>query len=262
MFWHRIAAYIPDRLEHAVETGYTVFAEYERNGTIVYCDCPVCMTAETAHQLSTLPLREIPATLLAEYTNSAHGYDHGQIETEFKALLPRYLDCLANCEPPHDDSIDTCLSRLSHASYATRWPDAERDAINAFFDAYLAACLFQLGLDEWPAGYWLSFDVGQILNMVAIAGGDIDRLLNEFDRGPDPEAAVHMASLRRDVRWRNGAPYWHSYFLEGDHADVSDRVGAWLMRDSVTERILAAPAQLEDPDFDHVIEIGLSAARD
>lgn len=257
MFWNQITPRITARLQRAVDDAYRVFAPYRRTGTIIHCDCSVCMTPEVAAQLSTLPLRAISAALLAEYTNSAHGYDTGAIEREFMCLLPRYLDLIAHCEPPHYDALDVCLQRLRLADYRKRWSAPEREAVDGFFDAFLAASLEQLGLAKWPVGLRLEFDMGEVLNMTVTAGGDLQRVLAEFDRGPDPQAAVHMAHLRGDVHLTAGGPYWHSAFLEGE-LDANARViGVWLMRERVTERILNAADLLNDSDYDDTLAAGL-----
>ena len=58
MFWKEIDAFIPEPLAAAVEAAYGVFARYTLSGVIVHCDCPVCMTAETAQALSKRPRME------------------------------------------------------------------------------------------------------------------------------------------------------------------------------------------------------------
>ena len=257
MFWDKIDPHIPEPLQAAVDRAYTVFARYTVSGIIVHCDCPVCMSEEVAQQLSTLPLKEISPALLGEYTNSAHGYDTGDIEREFKHFLPRYLDLIAQCRPPSPlDLLAPCLARLGEAGYRTNWPADEAAAIDAFFVAFVEASVFQLGLARWPAGMRLEYDMGEVLIMIVRAGGDLGAALAAFDASPDPQAAVHMASMRRDVHAHNGRVFFHDAFLE-DYPDAADTIGLFLMRDSVDERILDAPALLDDPDFDDVLELGM-----
>lgn len=256
MFWKEIDAFIPEPLAAAVEAAYGVFARYTLSGVIVHCDCPVCMTAETAQALSTRPLKEISPGLLAEYTNSAHGCDHGRIEHEFKHFLPRYLDLIAQCDPPSALDLAPCLDRLGHAGYRVRWPAAEAEAVDRFFAEYLKACVFQLGLVRWPAGLRLAFDLDEVLIMIARAGGDFDAALAAFDDSGDPEAAVHMASLRRNVAWQDGDPVYRDPFLE-EYPEAAGKLGAFLVRDSVSTRILGAAALLDDADYDDVLDLGL-----
>lgn len=254
MFWEDIEPKLTPRLEAAVETAYAVFGKYRLSGTIVYCDCSVCMSAEVAGKLSALPLKDISSSLLAEYTNSAHGYDTETIEPQFKHFLPRYFELIANCDPPSHLGLETCLTRLH--GYRQSWPPKEVEAVDAFFDAFVAASVDQLGLLEWPVGLRLEFDMGEVLGMVVLAGGDLERALAEFEKAPDPQAAVHMASMRGDVRFRKLAPYFDNAHYE-QFPEAAERVGAWLMRDAVAERIVAAADKLENPDYDDVLSLGV-----
>ena len=254
MFWEEIDPILTDRLTASVETAYEVFSPCQLHGTITYCNCPVCMTDETAIELSTRPLKEISATLLAEYTNSAHGYDRKTIEPQFKYFLPRYLDLIAHCDPPSHLDLDTCLTRLE--GYQENWLTKEVETINEFFNAFIESSLYHLYLIEWPVGPRLEFDMGEVLTMVVLAGGDLDRCLQTFDKGPDPETAVHMAALRADVQIKNGNPTYHNVHLEA-HPQAAQKIGTWLHRKSVSERILKAPELLNDPNYDDVIELGM-----
>lgn len=253
MFFEDIEPLTSDRLAEAISQSYKVFAKYRKSGTIDHCDCSLCMTNEDAKLLSTLPLEDISSELLAKYTNSAHGEN----EFQFKHFLPRYFDLIAQCDPPTDMScIDVCLARLGSARYRKKWPSAEVQIIDEFFDAFMETCLYQLLLVKWHSGWKLEFDIGEVLSMVVLAGGDIERVLDVFERGADPEAAVHMASLRKEVKYRKGIPQYNNEFLKESPA-AAKRIGEWAMRDEVTERIKAASKLLDDPNYDDVISGGL-----
>jgi len=256
MFWDEIEPIITDRLKVAVDEAYKVFASYPMRAPLIYCDCNVCMTPEQARALVSTPLREIPQGLMSEYTNSAHGYDRELIEPQFKYLLPRYLELIADCKPPGQLDIETCLDRLGSAGYRTSWAASEVEVIDAFFDAFVEANLGNLYLDKWPVGLRLEFDMIDVLVMVVRASGDLERVLGVFDKAPDPEAAVHMASMRAGVEIRDGRQLYRSAFLDDCPAQAA-RIGEWLMRDSVTERILEAADLLDDPSYDDVLELGL-----
>jgi hypothetical protein len=255
VFWEDVEPNLTPRLNDAVAKAYDVFGKYRLSGTIVHCDCSVCMSAEVAAKLSSLPLAQIDASLLAEYTNSAHGYDTGTIEREFKHFLPRYLQLIANCDPPSNLGLETCLVRLR--GYRDRWPAREIEAVDAFFDAFLTASLDQLGLAEWPVGLRLQFDMGEVLGMVALAGGDLERVLAQFEAGSDPQAAVHMASMRLHVRVRKGRSYFDNAHYE-EFPEAATHVGEWLMRDEVAERILAAHEAFDDASYDDIFNLAIS----
>lgn len=257
MFWEDIEANLTPRLSQAVANAYRVFATYRLSGTIVHCNCPVCMSEEVARKLSSLPLEDIDASLLAEYTNSAHGYDRTVIEPQFKHFLPRYLELIANCDPPSHLGLETCLVRLD--GYRDAWPAKEVDAVDQVFDAFIAASVEQLGLLDWPVGKRLEFDMGEVLGMIVLAGGDLDRALGELDKAPDPQAAVHMASMRGDVGFRKGALIFENAHYD-EHPEAAARLAAWLMRESVTQRIVAAHEALQNPDYDDVLDLGLTSS--
>jgi hypothetical protein len=254
MFWEEVEPNMTPRLETAVAQAYDVFAGYALAKPLIYCDCNVCMSDEVAVQLSTLPLRDIAANLLAEYTNSAHGYDRTDIEPQFKYFLPRYLDLIAHCDPPSDLGLETCLDRLS--GYREHWPEPEVKAVDEFFDAFLEASVHQLLLLEWPVGLRLEFDMGELLGMVIRAGGDLERVLAVFDGCPDPAAAVHMSSMRSNVEMRGDTPHFRNAHYD-DYPDAARRLAEWLGRDSVTERIMAAHDLLQDPDYDDILNMGI-----
>lgn len=250
MFWEDVEPYMTPRLEAAVERAYTVFAKYRLTTPLIYCDCGVCMGEGAAERLSSLSLREIPSSLLAEYTNSAHGYDRTNIEPQFRYFLPRYLDLIAHCEPPSHLGLATSLDRL--AGYRDHWPAEEAETINEFFDAFLEASVHQLLLLEWPVGLELEFDMGELLGMIIRAGGDLERVLNVFDHCPDPDAAIHMANMRTEIKTRCGTPcYTNAYY--SNYPEASRRVAEWLSRESVTLRIMVAHDMLQTPDYDEIL---------
>lgn len=251
MFWDRVEPHITPRLESAVERAYRVFDHYRLSGTIIHCDCPVCMTEETARKLSVLPLKEIDAPTLAEYTNSAHGKGPGQIEYEFKHFLPRYFDLIAQCQPPSHLDLDLCLDRLH--GYRDRWPEDEIDAVDGFFNAFVEASLHQTKLVKWPVGFRLEFDMGQVLTMIVTAGGDLDGALEVFDQGPDPETAIHMASMRLDVGLRDQDYVYENSFLK-DYGARSRQIGDWLLRDVVSERIVASTERIENRGYFDILD--------
>lgn len=255
MFWEDVDPILTPRLEEAIAAAYERFARYKLSGTITYCNCPVCMTDEVAGQLSTQPLKDISAPILAEYTNSAHGYDREIIEPEFKYFLPRYLDLIAQCDPPSHLGLETCLTRLD--GYRDNWPREEVNAVDEFFDAFAGASVYHLYLLEWPVGYRLEFDMGELLGMVILAGGDLPRVLDVLDTCPDPYAAVHMASMRLDLRTINGVPSFENAHLES-HPTATKLLGEWVTRDSVTDRIIAAHDELQDPDYDDILNLAVS----
>jgi hypothetical protein len=103
-------------LTEAIEKAYRVFVRYDLRGGVTVCRCDVCVSTETERQLNTVPLRQMPSRLLAEYTHSAHGID-AKTANDFRHYLPRYFELIALDEPPTTICEESCLRRLHDAGY-------------------------------------------------------------------------------------------------------------------------------------------------
>ena len=235
-----------------VEEAYRIFAPYTIGSALVVCRCPCCMTVETERELTRTPLRKIPSGLLAEYTNSAHGWDDGQIAREQRYFLPRYLELIAAGDPPDHMGLDICLRRLGEAGWRSKWPRSEIDVLERFFDALMGSSVSKLELVHWPAGWRLGLDLKDVLTLAVTAGADIGRVLGAWDKAADPAAALHMAALRRDIMIESGRTYLHSPYLE-DHPSTADEIGAFLMRPEVGARIEASFFAVEDPRLQQIL---------
>lgn len=247
-FWAMLApissrrqpARMTPEMANIVEDAYRIFSDFRVRHSLSVCHCNCCMTAETEQELLKTPLRAIPASILAEYTNSAHGWDDGPIAREMRYFLPRYLELIAINEPPCHMGLDICLRRLGEAKWRETWPAAEEEALDRFFDALMRQSLSNLDLAAWPVGWRLAFDIADVLTLVVTAGGDLERVLAVWDGAADPSAAIHMAALREDVLESAGRTYLHSAYLDKDFNREADRIGAFLMRPEVDRRIEAA----------------------
>lgn len=241
----------PD-LKAVVDEAYRVFGHYELHDTLTACHCNVCMSVVHARALIKTPLRDIPASLLAEYTNSAHTWDEGPVAREMRYFLPRYFELIATNDPPDNMGLDICLRRLGYADWRKKWPHDEVEILERFFDALLLASLPRLELVHWPVGWRLGFDMTDVLTCIITAGGDIDRALAVWDRAPDPEAVIHMASLREDVLQTHARTCLHSAYLDC-HKEEADRIGAFLMRPEVDDRIEAAFFAVTDARLQRIL---------
>lgn len=243
----------PD-LSAIVEEAYRVFERYRlAASTLSVCHCNCCMTEDVERELIKTPLRQIPADLLAEYTNSAHDWDDGPVAREMRYFLPRYFELIARNDPPDNMGLDICLRRLRQAGWRAKWPEAEEKLIDRFFDAVLVASLPRLDLVEWPAGWWLDFDLTDVLTMIVTADGDLARALAAWDRAADPPAAIHMAALRHRVLQEGGRTYLHSAYLAGDHDAAADVIGTFLSRPEVDRRLEEVFFTVTDPRLQKII---------
>jgi hypothetical protein len=227
---------VTPELQAAITDAYRAFGSYTIGSTLVVCHCNCCMTEEIERELVKTPLRDVPASLLAEYTNSAHAWDDTQVARELRYFLPRYFELIAADTPPDAMGLDICLRRLGEAQWRRKWPPAEVEIIDRFFDCLIVASLSRLDLARWPAGWRLAFDIAKVLTLVVTAGGDIDRILAQWSAAADPGAAIHMAALRHHAVAQADRTYLHSPYLE-HHEDAADKIGAFLLRPEIDGRI-------------------------
>ncbi len=245
-------------LAAVVEDAYRVFGRYAIGDSLEVCHCNVCMTEATERELVTTPLRQIPARLMGEYTNSAHGYDAGRIADELRYLLPRYLDLIAGDDPPdHFGNICTSLSRLGHAYWRDRWPKAEADVLNRFFDALIVDRISRIEPRCSRMGWQLKHDIDEVLICVVTSGGNIERVLDTWEASEDPAASLWMAWERRSLVFRDGRPRFYDAHLNREHKDAADTIGAFLSRPEVDARIEAAFFTVEHPGLQEILSNGL-----
>jgi len=240
-------------LKDIVEEAYRVFSGYTVRRTLTVCHCNSCMSVETEQELLKTPLRELPNELLAEYTNSAHDWDDGPVAHQMRYFLPRYFELIALNSDPFDMDIDICLRRLAQADWRRKWPAAEEQIIDRFFEAVVVSSIRKLDLVEWPVGWKLKFDLTDVLTMIVTAMGDLERALAAWDRAPDPGAAIHMAALRERVLQESGRTYLRSAYLEGNFNVEADAIGAFLMRPEVDRRLEAAFFTVTDPRLQKLV---------
>ncbi len=243
---------VTPRLAAAVEAAYGVFAGYRIEGELIVCDCAVCVSEADARFLAATPVREIPARRLAEYTNSAHGYDP-LVEKQVKHFLPRYLDLVAQRDVPDSLGLDICLRRIGGAGWREDWPAVEAAALEEFFDAFTEASLTDISLAHWPVGWRLGWDMVDVLTFTVTAGGDLERVLATWDAAPDPAAALHVAGLRHTLGTGADGPRLGSPYLETDWPGADRRIAEWALEERWTERIVETAGMLDDPRYEDVL---------
>ena len=244
------------QLHAVIDEAYEVFGHYRVRHSLSVCHCNCCMTEEDERDLLKTPLRDIPANLLAEYTNSAHAWDDGPVAREMRYFLPRYFELLAIDDPPDNGGVDICLRRLRYANWRAKWPDRECDVIDRFFDEYMRSSLERTDMILWPVGWRLTFDLSDVLTLVVTAHGDLRRLLATWDEADDPNASIHMAALRGRILCETVRTYFHSAYFD-DYREAADTIGAFLMRPEVIQRIEAAFFQIEDPRLQQLVSDAL-----
>jgi hypothetical protein len=242
-------------LAAAVENAYRVFARYDLRGGVTVCRCNVCVAPEVEQQLNTVPLREISARLLTQYTESAHSFD-GKVENDLRHYLPRYFELIANGDPPTNIDEETCLQRLREADYPRNWGPVEASAVDGFLVALLRARLLT-PFDIDAMGYTGYGDDGAetVLCMAAYAGADLAPLLaawqgmawqeTAWDReasraGEARLATLHLANVIATADWRLKQLHDSWWIHRGTIEPAMQQVIRWLIQASVWERLEAA----------------------
>ncbi|MDO5603799.1 MAG: hypothetical protein Q4G25_01425 [Paracoccus sp. (in: a-proteobacteria)] len=243
---------LPGALQAAIDAAWTVFPWHGPHRRLILCHCNVCVSQQHADLLARTDPRQMPAALLAEYTNSAHGYDE-DIEAEFKQLLPRYFELLARLDPPSlDGGYDFTLQRLRDAGYRARWPAPEAAAVDAFFTAWLPHAA-QMSAPE--TGFCAS--CGQrhrpftrlvdMISMLVLAEFGADRIIAVADADRSPAMSLHLAiAILTKVR-PDGAGHALDGIILSDVPDEARLLGNWLMSPEMGTRLEAAFFATDDP---------------
>lgn len=230
-------------LQLTVENAYRVFRRYRFAGAVTVCRCSSCVGEEAARDLQIIPLRDMPASVLAEYTNSAHGWDDS-VSHEFRYFLPRYFELIAANASPSMIGMESCLQRLSPASYRARWPREESDAVDAWFAALLKARLaLPVAVDPFGFPELAAREPAEVvLCMAAYAKADTDALLRVWDGEAGREASLHLAAMIVAANWhkRRLENSWWQLKSRPDVETVMQQVMAWMLRPEAADRLEAA----------------------
>lgn len=230
-------------LKAAVENAYRVFRRYSLSGGIVVCNCNCCVHPDNERRLIGTPLREISCALLAEYTNSAHGWDNGKIADDFRYLLPRYFDLIANGEIPNNSYEAVTLRRLGDSNYATAWPAEEVAAIDRYFRALfehqLVSPLVCRHYQRTDLIDCEGADIEQTLKIIANAGGDIAPLLARWDNTDAREADLRIAAIASRINVLDPKRFadWDARSASA-HRMLRVWIGRWEVRQRIEDACL------------------------
>ncbi|MDO5642310.1 MAG: hypothetical protein Q4G26_08005 [Paracoccus sp. (in: a-proteobacteria)] len=243
---------LPPGLQAAIDAAWTIWPWQGPRRRLILCHCNVCVSQAQADLLARTDPRDLPAALLAEYTNSAHGYD-ADIEVEFKELLPRYFELLAALDPPSlDGEYDFTLNRLHDADYRTRWPAPEVAAVDAFFTAWLphAAAISppDTGFCASCGGrHSPSSDLDGMISMLVHAGFGAGRIIAVIDADRSAAMSLHLAILILHKTETQGAGFVFNAIMLSDRLDDACALGDWLRSADMGARLEAAFFDTDDP---------------
>jgi hypothetical protein len=155
-------------LTEIIDTSYELFAKYIPTRSLDICTQPCCMDVKDEERLASLPVRQIPELLLAEYNNGART-EKTPID-ELKHFLPRYLDLISQFQfPTH--SVELSFSRLTPFDI-TEWSKDELNLLKEFSKTY-----FRYYLSVYPIP---SFNV-RIEDILIMFSGNKRSLKELFD---------------------------------------------------------------------------------
>lgn len=243
---------LPPALQAAIDRAWALWPWQGPRGRLILCHCNVCVSQAQADLLARTDPRDLPAALLAEYTNSAHGYD-ADIEPEFKELLPRYFDLLAALDPPSlGGEYDFTLNRLHDADYRTRWSAPEVASVDAFFTAWLphAAAISppDTGFCASCGGrHWASSDLDGMISMLVHAGFGADRIIAVIDADQSAAMSLHLAVLILHKTETQGAGFVFNPIMLSDRLDDACALGGWLRSADMGARLEAAFFDTDNP---------------
>lgn len=247
------ASPIPRALTAAIETAYDLFPWGGPRPQLILCHCNVCVGEDDARALARTEPRQLPARLVAEYTNSAHEWNEVS-EGEFKELLPRYFDLLARFEAPAQGGYyHYALNRLRDADYRTRWPSREAAVVDAFFDAYIPYAARALAPETKACAacgrrHWRANPFADIIAMIVIAGFGADRIIEILRHDRSEAVTLQLADLILKEVTPVGTRHSFHEIILSDPWQEAQAIGDWLMSPEVGTRLRDAFFGAADPD--------------
>ncbi|WAC15167.1 hypothetical protein [Dyadobacter pollutisoli] len=217
-------------LTEIIDKSYELFAKYMPTRPLDICtDC--CMTPEKEFKLASLPVRQIPKNLLAEYNDGAKP-EKTRIE-EVKHFLPRYFDLLGQFEfPTH--STELSFSRLTPFD-KIEWTKDELELLNQFSVEYFKHCL---SIYPLPC---FNDRIDTILIMLWKAGFNIGDLLTIWENENTKESTLHF----RDLNFHGFDQYNHPKLSSAfGGKELADILLIWLDTETVKQTFAATIEQL------------------
>jgi hypothetical protein len=209
--------------------------------TLMVCHCPVCMTRETLAEIVATPVRDLSSDLIREYSNSAHGDPVNP--DDLSALLPRYLDLIAQDVEVDWNSVGADLKRFGDARLAL--PGFPPPGMAPALDRCARLLILHVGmLQARDAEVCLTpWHLTEVLLVggwqVATLAATLDELFADPDIGRDALIGflLDLARFQRDGRIELWALSRYRTEVAADLAAFLNRL---LASDPVTE-VLTAP---------------------
>ena len=231
----------PEPLAPIIADAWRVFGFYRITHGMVVCTCPSCMTEATRAEIIATPAAELTVGHIREYTNSAHGVPANQ--GDMKAMLPRYMELIAENICPADVGWELALARFGAGRAEAPWPPDEAALLDRFLRA---AVIHAIG------GTYPNLDLEAALIMTAAGGCDLDGLIAAIMAAPGGPADVAELLLGRGNRLQN--LFWESY--PGAEATVMRDIASAEVQQLAHDCFEAATDDAAAETALHIIETG------
>lgn len=251
-------------LRERVEAAYAAAPERVSPGLEV-CDCPVCMTEEVRQAIVSSPCRDLRAGLISEYSNSAHGVPSNL--NDLAALLPRYIDLMAEGEATDSLGIGVELSRFGGAvavSGGAFPPPKLREAFHEWaalmllYGGWLRAKTprrDRIGEDRLSAFYlFQAIAAGGV--PVKVVTGTLDSLFADAEVGQTAKVQF-FSDLGKAWDRRRFDLYALKYIAEDRRAVLADWLQRWLSSWEL-EELLTEPGVTGPPFWAEQVQVAIT----
>jgi hypothetical protein len=184
-----------------------------------------------------LTLRQITAEDL-EWAASSGLYTWGTLE-EFKSVLPRMLECVANSGSVAGTRATSLFAHFTYGDWR-HWNKREQQALSDFISAWWSRILAEYPCSLTPAE--------EALCAIANANVDLKPLLNLWEKDFEPASTRHLAAFiiacQKSISSNNKLPdaFW------GFKGSSGEEVITWLNRPALPRHMEILFSKAKSPD--------------
>jgi len=231
-------------MKEIVNEAYNLFENYKAKSPLDICtDC--CMDKKDEGLLASLPVKDIPKSLLIEYNDGA-ATEKTPIN-ELKHFLPRYIELIGNFDfPTH--STEIALKRLEPFD-SEEWSSDEKEFLKKFSLIFFKKCLSTYPLPKNEA-------IDSILIMFWRGQFKLTELLNNWESDKSLSSTLHFKDLYFEGFKQKNPSKMSSAFGE---EEISKILRDWIDKKEVQthfkeniEKIIMDEVQLDEFDLNQL----------
>ncbi|UYV38917.1 hypothetical protein N4R57_07830 [Rhodobacteraceae bacterium D3-12] len=207
------------------------------------CLCPMCMTEEARREIIATPMREMPAALIRDYSNSAHGVPRDL--DDLAVFLPRYMELIAAQDEVDDVGVGAELLRFGDARRAGGFP---AEALAQVYDRWARLVVLACGWAEAQGDEEAMLSPQYLFAMLpaggvpaAVVTGALEALFALPDVGGTAMAQM-LNGLGHAARRGRLDMFAMRYVPAKEREALAQWLGAWCLSPAVEEL-------LSDPGF-------------